>query len=139
MSQALWQCETNLSPGPSSAQQAQEFVGLELWQHHREDLVADVQSVAGDLVAELLGHASGSIVIGLEEHPFCMILTVCATACLPTVLPTHAAGDLDVRVVPTGVGSTVDWGADTDAQGRRSVWVMFALRPPTFSEWLAGG
>ena len=139
MSQAVWQRETPLSPGPSSAHQAQQYVGLLLWQHHHDDLVADVQAVAGDLVADLLGHANGSIVVGLEEHPFCVILTVRTTASLPAVLQTQGAGDLDDRVVPRSVGSSVDWGADTDAEGGRSVWVMFALRPPSFHEWVAGG
>lgn len=139
MSQAVWQRETQLSPGPSSAQQAQDFVGHLLWQHHRDDLVADVQVVTGDLVGRLVAHASGAMVVALEEHPFCLVLTVRASVSLPAVLQTQGGGGLHDRAVPPSVRTFVEWGSDTDRLGGRSVWVMFALQPPTFNEWIAGG
>ena len=100
MSQAVWQRETHLSPGPSSAHQAQEFVGLELWQHHHEDLVGDVQVVAGHLVAGLLTHARGSIVVGLEEHPVCVVLTVRAAASAPGTSPRPGCSSAAMRSLP---------------------------------------
>ena len=139
MSKAVWKRETHLSPGPSSAQQAQDFVGLQLWQNHHEDIVGDVQVVAGHLVAGFLAHTSGSIDVALEGHPFCVVLTVHTAAPLPALPQTQGASEPGERPVPTDVVSSVEWGADTDAQGGRSVWVMFALQPPTFREWVAGG
>ena len=61
----------------------------------------------------------------------------------PAVMQTQGAGEGDDRAVPTSVGSTVEWGADTDAQGGRSVWVMFALQAAHLQRvgrrWVAGG
>lgn len=114
-------------------------MGLQLWQQHHEDLVADVQVVAGRLVADFLSYPSESISVALEEHPFCVVLTVHAAHSLPVVPRARGASEVDERLIPTEVVSSVEWGADTDAQNGRSVWVMFALQPPTFREWIAGG
>ena len=136
MAQALWVREAHLNPEPRSAALARDFVGDELRQHNLPYLVLDVQLVVSELVTNAVRHAHTNIDVMLEEQPFCVVLTVHDRARAAPVMRMPSTDENGGRGLMIVRGASLGWGVDLDPQGGKSVWVMFALRPPAFEDWL---
>jgi anti-sigma regulatory factor (Ser/Thr protein kinase) len=143
MGQAVWVREIHVTPDPRSVSVVRDFVADVLEQRNLRYLVQDAQLVVSELVTNALEHAGTTIDITLEEHPFCVVLTV--HDCSPS-LPVRAAAGVRSRgrgqdrgrgLMIVG-GAALEWGVDPDPRGGKSVWVLFALAPPSFHEWVAG-
>ena len=134
----VWSRRAHLSPQPRSASQARGFVAAHLSQHGLGYLVPDVQLAVGELLNDALTRSRTTIDVTVEEQLFCVILTVHDRSPAPAVVSASGAAEADDGRSRPSAGLGVDRGVIPDPQGGTSVWVMFALRPPAFGDWVSG-
>lgn len=134
----VWLRRAHLSPQPRSASQACGFVASHLSQHGLGYLVAEVQLAVSELVNDALSHSRTTIDVTVEEQLFCVILTVHDRSPAPEVVRSDGVAETDGHRFHSAEGLGVDRGVLPHPEGGTSVWVMFALRPPEFGEWVSG-
>jgi anti-sigma regulatory factor (Ser/Thr protein kinase) len=130
--QVMWIHETRLSPGPRSASRARHFVGSHLERHRLPYLVDDVKLVVSELVTNALVHARTPIRVRLEEFLFCVRLTVHDDSPARPVVRVADTTDTGGRGLSIVDQCSVQWGTNIDADGGKSVWALFAVKPLPF-------
>jgi hypothetical protein len=133
----VWSRKAHLSPQPRSVSQACGFVATHLSQHGLDYLVPDVQQAVRELMDEVLSLSRTTIDVTIEEQLFCVILTVHDRSATPAAVSSAGNPEAEASLLGAMPG-VVDWGMVPDPVGGRSVWVMFALRPPAFGDWVKG-
>jgi anti-sigma regulatory factor (Ser/Thr protein kinase) len=123
-----WSHDAVLVAEPVSASKARDFVCLHLVEHNLLYLVEDIRLVASELATNAMVHAGTPFTVTLSKTEEIVLLVVqdgstsVPVRAMPQVMDVHGRGLVLVELL------SHEWGASTDAEGFKSVWVSFATR-----------
>jgi anti-sigma regulatory factor (Ser/Thr protein kinase) len=123
-----WSHETVLAAEHVSASEARDFVCGHLVEHDLLYLVEDIRLVASELATNAMLHARTPFTVTLSEMAGVVLLVVrdgstsVPVKAVPQVMGMDGRGLVLVERLSHG------WGANTDAEGSKSVWASFVTR-----------
>jgi len=117
-----------LAPEPLSALRARRFVCRHLAEHRLRYLMDPVRLVASELATNAILTSTGPFLLTLAQLGDTVMLSVAGPAIprprrgnrQPAVLGDHGLAVIGLL--------SLDWGVDSDEEGRTRVWVSFAVR-----------
>ena len=120
-----WSHQMSLSPMPTSAARARNFVSTHLIRHGLTHLLPDVRLVAGELATNAFGLAPVALTVTLSGDDTRVLLTVHDDNALE---PSAAGSDVMAtrgRGLDIVASVSHDWGVSCTVHGTRSVWASF--------------
>lgn len=130
-----WTHTVSLSPDPSSAARARDFVCAHLLVHGLPGLVDDVRLVVSELTTNALQHAATPFSLTLMREGHSVLVSVQdSSPRLPQVVATDTTR-LRGRGLAIVERLSVGWGVDVAADRSKAVWARFDTGRTMAPEW----
>jgi len=125
-----WVHETVLSPDPTSAWRARDFVALQLVEHGLLHLVDDLRLAVSELATNAMRHARTPFTVTLQGGDASVLLTVKdGSTEAPALADAHVL-DLGGRGLSIVACLSREWGVIPSSDGTKSVWASFDQHAP---------
>jgi anti-sigma regulatory factor (Ser/Thr protein kinase) len=123
-----WSHRLALTPDPTSARKARDFVQKHLVAHDLKHLVDDVRLVVSELATNVLKHCGTSFVVELHATDARVVLTVRDDSWARPERGEAGPSATSGRGLAIVDRVSRDWGVDGAADGGKAVWAEFDVQ-----------